>query len=98
MKSVSPPVDTARWPFTSALALTSLTVPSKSSLPLDTFRLKSVSWPPVVGALDWKSSDSGTPLTVALPAIENGPFSEPTDAVAATSSALNVCRFADWCS
>ena len=47
--------------------------------------------PPVVGALKWKSSDSGTPLTVASPEIENGPFREPTDAVAATSSALNVC-------
>ncbi len=90
MKSVNAPVDTARCPFTSALALTSLTVPLKSSVPLSTFRLNSVAWPPALASPRLKSSDSGTPFTVALPEIENGPASEPTDAVAATSSALNV--------
>src|SRR5580704_12498181 len=90
MKSVNAPVDTARCPFTSALALTSLTVPLKSSVPLSTFRLNSVAWPSAWAAPRLKSSDSGTPFTVALPEIENGPASEPTDAVAATSSALNV--------
>ena len=90
MKSVSAPVDTVRCPLTSALALTSLTVPLKASLPLSTVRLNAVSWPPVLGSLKSKSSDSGTPFTVALPEIENGPFSEPTDAVAATCSAFSV--------
>src|SRR5216684_629985 len=90
MKSVNAPVDTARCPFTAALALTSLTVPLKSSVPLSTFRLNSVAWPSALASLRLKSSDSGTPFTVALPEIENGPASEPTDAVAATSSALNV--------
>src|SRR5580704_2542124 len=90
MKSVNAPVATVRCPFTSALALTSLTVPLKSSVPLSTFRLNSVAWPSASAAPRLKSSDSGTPFTVALPEIANGPAREPTDAVAATSSALNV--------
>ena len=53
MKSVSAPVDTARCPLTSALALTSLTVPLKSSLPLSTVRLNAV----VVARRSWARSN-----------------------------------------
>src|SRR5260370_11488577 len=90
MKSVNAPLDTARCPFTAALVLTSLTVPLKSSVPLSTFRTNAVAWPSGLASPRLKSSDSGTPFTVALPEIENGPASEPTDSVAPTCPAFSV--------
>ena len=65
-------------------------MPVKSSVPLSTFRLNAVSWPSALGSPSLKSSVSGTPFTVALPEIENGPSSEPTEAVASILSALSV--------
>ena len=89
-KSVRPPVDTLSLPAISALAVSSLMRPLKSSLPLSTFRPKAASWPPGLASLMLTSSVSGTPFTVAVPAIESGPWREPTDAVASTFSAFSV--------
>jgi hypothetical protein len=91
IKSVSRPVATLRWPLSVASGAILLAWPSKVSVPLWTFNVNLVSWPPLsFGAPTSQSNDSGTPFTVAVPAIENGPSSDLTEAVAWTFSALVV--------
>ena len=73
MKSVRPAVESETLPFTSASTAMRLIWPSKFSEPLCTLSLKDMSLPLSVGVPTDAISDSGTPLTVAVPSKLNGP-------------------------
>ncbi len=73
-------------PVSRALGPSSLSLPSKPSLP-PASRARSTAWPSAALAPTDRSSLSGAPLMVAEPAIEYGPSSERTEALKLAFSA-----------
>ena len=86
-KSLITPVFTERWPWSLLSSARRAAAPLKSSSPLETLRLSRATWPLAVSAPKAMSSFSGTPFTVAVPSISNGPLNDRTVAPASTFSA-----------